>query len=76
MSTPDTLTSEEAALELGVTPSRVRQMIRDGLLEARRFGKSHVIDRSALKVAGQRKTKPGPPPKAKTNGTAKKAGKK
>ncbi len=65
----DTLTAEEAATELGVTPSRIRQMIRGGLLEARRFGKVHVIPRSALKSAGQRKTKPGPAPKVKeTNG--------
>ncbi len=37
------LTTEEAAQSLGVTPSRVRQMIRAGQLPATRFGKSHMI---------------------------------
>lgn len=62
MSDIDTLTAEEAAQELGITPSRVRQMIRAGQLQARRFGKVHVITRQALKDVEQRKTKPGPAP--------------
>lgn len=66
MSDTDTLTAEEAAIELGVTPSRVRQMIRAGILPARRFGKSHVITKADLQSAKQRKTAPGPAPKAKT----------
>ncbi|MGA9997389.1 MAG: helix-turn-helix domain-containing protein [Pyrinomonadaceae bacterium] len=76
MSNTDTLTAEEAAKELGVTPSRVRQMIRAGDLPAQRFGKVHVITRAALKIAEQRKTKPGPVPKAKTEKAIKKRGKK
>jgi excisionase family DNA binding protein len=63
MNETDTLTAEEAAAALGITPSRVRQMIRAGELEASRFGKVHVISRASLKSAEQRKTKPGPIPK-------------
>lgn len=74
MSDMDTLTAEEAAIELGVTPSRVRQMIRAGILPARRFGKSHLITKADLQTAKQRKTTPGPAPKAKAE--ASKAGKK
>jgi excisionase family DNA binding protein len=73
MSETETFTAEEAALELGVTPSRVRQMIRAGLLPARRFGKVHVITRAALKTAEQRKTKPGPAPKVKPAKASKKS---
>ena len=55
------LTTQEAAEELGVTDSRVRQLILDGKLPARKFGRSHVIKRSDLKnvVVGNR----GRPPK-------------
>lgn len=74
----ETLTTEEAAAELGVTPSRVRQMIRAGELPARRFGKVHVISRDGLKLALSRKTAPGPAakPKAGNQEKPKKAGKK
>jgi excisionase family DNA binding protein len=65
MSNLDTFTAEEAATKLGVTPSRVRQMVRSGLLDAKRFGKIHVITKAALESAKQRKTKPGPTPKPK-----------
>lgn len=43
-------------------------------MEARRFGKVHVIPRTALRAAEQRKTKPGPPSRIvqdQPNGTAK-----
>ncbi len=73
MKETDTLTAEEAAAALGVTPSRVRQMIRAGELEARKFGKVHVIERASLKSAEQRKTKPGPTPKAKPETATKRA---
>jgi excisionase family DNA binding protein len=45
----DLLTSRQAAAELGVTDSRVRQLIIDGKLPAQRFGRSHMIRRSDLK---------------------------
>ena len=44
----DLLTTQEAAAELGVTDSRVRQLIIDGKLPAQRFGRSHMIRRSDL----------------------------
>ncbi len=45
----DLLTTQQAAAELGVTDSRVRQLIIDGKLPAQRFGRSHMIRRSDLK---------------------------
>jgi len=62
-----TYTTEAAAAELGVTPARVRQMILNGLLETERFGRAHVITADALEKARQRRTKPGPAPKAQAN---------
>ena len=58
------LTTEQAAAELGVSDSRVRQLILEGKLPAQKFGRSHVIKRSDLKniVIGNR----GRPPKDKT----------
>ena len=56
-----TLTTEEAAAALGVTPSRVRQMIRAGRLPARRFGKAHVIFEKDLALVQERPV--GRPPK-------------
>ena len=44
------LTTQEAAAELGVTDSRVRQLVLDGKLPARKFGRSHMIKRSDLKL--------------------------
>jgi excisionase family DNA binding protein len=67
----ETFTANEAAAELGVSSARVRQMVLDGTLPASRFGRALVISADAIKAAKQRKTSPGPTPKA--NGTAKKA---
>jgi excisionase family DNA binding protein len=64
------LTTQQAAAELGITDSRVRQLIIDGKLHAQRFGRSHMILRSALKdvVVGNR----GRPPKKTEGGEAEK----
>lgn len=50
------LTTQQAAAELGVTDSRVRQLIIAGRLPAQSFGRSHMIRRSDLKevVLGNR----------------------
>lgn len=48
------LTTEEAAMALGVTPSRVRQMIRAGQLPAARFGKAHLIYEEDLELVRER----------------------
>lgn len=58
----NTLTTEEAAQALGVTPSRVRQMIRSGQLTAQRFGKAHLILERDLESVRERPI--GRPPKS------------
>lgn len=44
----DLLTTNEAAKILHVTPIRVRQMIREGKIEARQIGRDYVIAESSL----------------------------
>lgn len=68
----DYYTTGEAAKQLGVTVGRVRQMIVDGLLKTKRFGRAHMISQDALKTAEQRRTKPGPAPKMEVSGLSKK----
>lgn len=50
------LTTQQAADVLGVSDSRVRQLIISGKLPAQSFGRSHMIKRSDLKkvVLGNR----------------------
>jgi excisionase family DNA binding protein len=57
------LTTKQAADRLGVTESRVRQLILDGHLPAQKFGRSHVIREADLKSVEDRKL--GRPLKAK-----------
>jgi excisionase family DNA binding protein len=57
------LTTEQAADRLGVTPARVRVLIREGRLPAQSFGRAHMINEDDLKLVGDRK--PGRPPKPK-----------
>ena len=54
------LTTEQAAKRLGVTPSRVRVLIRRGRLPAQKFGRALLIIESDLKLVTDRK--PGRPP--------------
>jgi len=42
------LTTTEAAKILRVTPIRVRQLIREGKIEARQIGRDYVIEESSL----------------------------
>jgi len=42
------VSTEQAAERLGITPIRVRQLIRAGRLPAVRLGKVYVIDRAEL----------------------------
>ena len=44
----DLLTTNEAAKRLHVTPIRVRQMIREGKIEAKQIGRDYVIEESSL----------------------------
>lgn len=55
------LTTEQAADRLGVTPARVRVLIREGRLPAQSFGRAHMIDEDDLKLVEDRR--PGRPPK-------------
>lgn len=57
------LTTEQAAEQLGVTPARIRVLIREGRLPAARFGRSHMINEADLALVADRK--PGRPPKVK-----------
>ncbi len=43
------LTTNEAAKILRVTPIRVRQMIREGKIEAKQVGRDYVIEESSLR---------------------------
>jgi excisionase family DNA binding protein len=58
-----TFTVKEAAEELGVSPSRVRQLVLDGSLPAGKFGPVLAISADAIEAAKKRKTSPGPVPK-------------
>ncbi len=70
----NTLTTEQAAVRLGVTSSRVRVLIRSGRLPAQKFGRAHVINESDLKLVEDRPV--GRPPQAKPEQNGKKKGKK
>ncbi len=44
------LTTSEAAKKLQVTPIRVRQMIREGKIQAKQVGRDYVIEESSLET--------------------------
>ena len=53
-------TTNEAAAALGVTSTRVRQMVQDGTMTAEKHGRDLLIFPEAIEQAKLRKTKPGP----------------
>lgn len=62
------LTTAQAAAELGVNDSRVRQLIRAGELKAQQFGRAYLLEPAEVKklvgkIGNEGKT--GRPPKAK-----------
>jgi excisionase family DNA binding protein len=57
-------TTEQAAMELGVTPTRARQLIRAGILKAHQYGRAYLVTPAAIAAARKRHDKPGPIPKA------------
>ena len=65
------VTTQQAAEALGVTDSRVRQLVLDGTLPAEKFGRSHMIRRRDLKLvpAAARRGRPrkGEAAKSETN---------
>lgn len=60
------LTTHQAAERLGVTVSRVRQLVLAGRLPAEKFGRDLAIKESDLKRVQDRK--PGRPPKRSAAG--------
>jgi excisionase family DNA binding protein len=56
------LTTQEAAERLGLTDSRVRQLVLEGKLPAQKFGRAHVIREEDLELVAD--IKRGRPPKA------------
>jgi len=59
-----TLTVAEAAASLGISQQRVRKLIADGRVTARRIGKRVlVIESRALEAIRVRNERPGPKPK-------------
>lgn len=66
----NTLTTEQVAERLGVTPSRVRVLIRNGRLPAQRFGRAHAVEEADLSFVAERK--PGRPRDSKAEVTEKK----
>lgn len=65
------LTTRQAAERLGVSDSRIRQLILEGKLVAVKAGRDWLIKTSDLRLMEKRKTKPGPAAK----GVGKAAGK-
>jgi excisionase family DNA binding protein len=62
------LTTEQAAAELGVNDSRVRQLIRAGELKAQQFGRAYLLEPAEVKrLVGKigNSGKVGRPPKPK-----------
>lgn len=75
------ISTDEAAMTLGVSGRRVRQLIGAGTLPAQKIGGGYVIDESVLKTVCTH-GKPGRPPivrreiEAATNAIKKRAAKK
>lgn len=59
-----TITTSDAAVELGITPSRVRQLFYAGILSAKLKGRDLFVSARSIDKAKQRKTLPGPAKKS------------
>ncbi len=59
----DFLTTNEAAQILGITDTRIRQLILSGKLPSKKFGRDHMISREDLSLIENRRN--GRPSKAK-----------
>lgn len=51
------MTTNEAAEKLGISRRRVQQLIDQGIIKTKKFGKAHNI--TNIEAAKSRKTKPG-----------------
>ncbi len=56
------LTTAETAHRLGVTTTRVRQMITDGVIIAEKFGRDFFVPEFEVERVEQLDRKPGRPP--------------
>lgn len=63
MASPDLLTLSEAAAELHLNPSRLRQLSIQGRFPARKFGTVWLVNRRDLDAFRKRERRPGRPPK-------------
>ena len=74
------ITTTEAAVRLGISSARVRQLVLRGDLPATKFGPVNMVKESDLELVRHRPAAGRPPskPQSKTNGVAasKKDGKK
>lgn len=74
------MTTEQAAAELGVNDSRVRQLIRAGDLKAQQFGRAYLLEVAEVKKLvgkignGGRVGRPPKPKEATTSKPGKKKG--
>lgn len=57
------VTSNEAAEIANVTPGRIRQLLVEGRLKAKRLGRDWFIKRESIEAYAQSNRKPGPKPK-------------
>lgn len=64
------LTTRQAAERLGVSLSRVHQLINEERLPAEKMGRDYVIKEEDLKLVEERKVGRPPKAKVKTNSTA------
>ena len=62
------LTTPEVAARLEITLPRVHQLIKDGRLPSKQFGRTHVISEADLIAFKAIDRKPGRPPKPKDEG--------
>lgn len=53
-------TTIEAAKAVGVSPTRIRQLVRHDNIEHKKFGRTLVITENGIAQAKARNTKPGP----------------
>jgi excisionase family DNA binding protein len=53
------LTTTEAAARLGVSPTRVRKMLQDGIIRGRRFGRDWLVEKESVlaRIAERKKKK-------------------
>ena len=59
----DTMTTAEAAAELGLETSHVRRLCERGTLAATKRGRDWFVDRAAVENYRSAERKPGPKPK-------------